>query len=107
MRIAFTVDAADPEAAVGAPFGRCKAFIVADTRTGELQIVPNPAADRRTDAGVSTAGFIIAQKIDAVVSGSFGLNTSRMLAAAGIATYCLTAGSVCDFIDHLRNTPVT
>jgi predicted Fe-Mo cluster-binding NifX family protein len=106
-RVAFSVDSFSSDAAIGARFGRCAAFVIAELNCDDLMVVPNPAADQSEGAGVTAARFIIDSEVHAVVSGAFGRVVPQMLADAGIATYRLNMGDVRDLVEGLRRRSST
>jgi predicted Fe-Mo cluster-binding NifX family protein len=106
-KIAFSVDALSVNAEMGAHFGRCAGFIIADVESGKLRVVANPAAGCPECAGLSAAELAVAHEVHAVISGAFGRIAPQALAEAGIATFRLASGSVREFVDGLRRPPGT
>ncbi len=68
-------------------FGRSPYFIKYDTESNDWQALSNPGANQSGGAGVAAAQFVVDQNADAVISGSFGPNSARVLQAAKIKMF--------------------
>jgi predicted Fe-Mo cluster-binding NifX family protein len=102
MRVAFSVRERDQNARLGAPFGRCRAYVVVDTETDERRLLSNPVADINERAGIAAAEFIVRQNIDVVISGLFGAKASRILAAGEVAMCRAVTGTISEFLARPR-----
>lgn len=87
MKIALTTVSPEIESAVDPRFGRCAYLLVVDTETLQWESYPNPGASAMGGAGIQSAQFVSAQKVQAVVSGDFGPNAYTALEQAGIPMY--------------------
>lgn len=65
-------------------FGRCRWLIKVNSETQEWQAFENPGVNQSGGAGVAAAQFVVDQKADVVISGSFGPNASSTFRAAKI-----------------------
>lgn len=69
-------------------FGRAKAFLVIDRRTGRiLETLENASADISHGAGTEAARLLGSAGVGAVVSGRFGPNALDVLRALGIEAW--------------------
>jgi predicted Fe-Mo cluster-binding NifX family protein len=83
MKICVTAASAYIDGKVSELFGRCKNFMFVDTKTGELEILPNTSACFN-NAGVRAAAGVIKHKPSAIVTGRIGKNASAALRKAGV-----------------------
>jgi predicted Fe-Mo cluster-binding NifX family protein len=95
MKIVLTTTQPDLESELDPRFGRCSYLLVVDPYTLDWQAEPNAGANAAGGAGVQTAQFVSAQKVQAVISGDFGPNAFSALEAAEVEMYqfgsCRTA----------------
>jgi predicted Fe-Mo cluster-binding NifX family protein len=98
MRLAFSVGEIDRNAPLGAPFGRCKAYVIVDTVAGVRHVLPNPAEARDEGAGKVAAEFIARQNVHAVISGRFGSKAWRVLTDAEVTMCRATSGTISEFL---------
>jgi predicted Fe-Mo cluster-binding NifX family protein len=94
MRIAFSSQSDTPKSNLDPRFGRCAAFMLFDTESGEWEGLPNPALGASGGAGPGAAQFLAGQGVEAVVSGAFGPNAFAALQAAGIEMYGADGGPI-------------
>jgi predicted Fe-Mo cluster-binding NifX family protein len=97
MKIAITSTGRQKGAPVDPRFGRASYFILAevDENVTFLDVVPNTQNQQSPQgAGIQSAQTIHANKAEAVVTGHVGPKAYRALAAAGIAIYLTTGGTV-------------
>ena len=98
MRIGFSVAEPDPNAELGAAFGRSRAFVIVDTRTGEREVVENVHLDAGRFAGMRAARMLLRHGVDAVVSGMFGAHVARVFWKAEVVTFRVTSGTIDAFL---------
>ncbi len=87
MRVIVSTTNGGLEDRVNPAFGRTPTFTIVDVENGSIinvQVVPNPGYSQPKGAGVTAAQFVIDRGANAVISGQFGPNSSRVLQAAGI-----------------------
>ena len=68
-------------------FGRCPTFTIVDVRDGKIvnvKVIPNPAAQAPSGAGIQASQMLISEGVNVVIAGRFGPNASMVLAQAGI-----------------------
>jgi predicted Fe-Mo cluster-binding NifX family protein len=76
-----------------ARFGRAKAFLVIDKKTGKaIETIENTAADVSHGAGTAAANLLSSARVSAVVSGRFGPNALDVLRALGIEAWVAPRG---------------
>jgi len=96
MKVAVASKEYNLDSEVNPIFGRSSAFIIADVEEGNIKnisIIENPAKNE-TGAGNTAANFIVNQKVDILISGTFGPVAFHILKNAGITVYKITSGSV-------------
>jgi predicted Fe-Mo cluster-binding NifX family protein len=80
-------------ASVDERFGRAKAFLVVDKRTGKtLETIENASADVSHGAGTAAANLLSSAGVSAVVSGRFGPNALDVLRALDIEAWVAPRG---------------
>jgi predicted Fe-Mo cluster-binding NifX family protein len=94
MRIAVSATEPEREAPLDRRFGRCAHFVFADTESEEWEAFANPAREAGGGAGPQAAEFVASKGAECVISGNFGPNAYGALAAAGVAVYKSSGGSV-------------
>ena len=74
-------------------FGRAKAFLVVDKKTGKaIETIENASADVSRGAGTAAAKLLSSARVGAVVSGRFGPNALDVLRAFGIQAWVAPRG---------------
>ncbi len=97
MRVAVSSDGTKDEGFDG-HFGRCEAFVVVDTDTGERAAIANPGALPGSGAGVRAAKAVAAAGVDAVITGWIGPHGYGVLEKSGVAVYATPPESVADAV---------
>jgi predicted Fe-Mo cluster-binding NifX family protein len=74
-------------------FGRAKAFLVVDGRTGKaIETIENAPADPSHGAGTAAADLLSSARVEAVISGRFGPNALDVLTDRGIQAWVAPPG---------------
>jgi predicted Fe-Mo cluster-binding NifX family protein len=74
-------------------FGRARAFLVVDRRTGKtIETIENVPADVSHGAGTAAASLLRSAGVEAIVSGRFGPNSLDVLRALGIEAWLAPPG---------------
>jgi predicted Fe-Mo cluster-binding NifX family protein len=94
MRIAFTTNGNSIEDSIEPAFGRCRNFLIVDSDSGVVAVVPNPGAGLAGGAGVKAAETLAGLGIDTLITGSLGPNAGPLLHAAGIAVVTGRSGRI-------------
>jgi len=87
MKIAISTQRGGLEDDVSSVFGRCQKITFAECeveQVKETKVTDNPGFSAAGGAGIVAAQYVADEKTDAVVSGNFGPNSARVLAASGI-----------------------
>lgn len=105
-KVIIALSSSSLDSAVDPRFGRCPYFLIYDTETEEQKIVPNQSAQSFRGAGIAAAQFVVSQKAEAVIAGSFGPNALFALKQAGIKLYSFY-GSAKEAIEALKNNKLT
>lgn len=92
MKIAITTTTGNLDAPFDPRFGRGANFVIVDTETEAWEAYPNPALNASGGAGVQAAQFITGHGAQAAISGDFGPNAYKTLAAAGVQMFLAPAG---------------
>ena len=53
-------------------FGRCSYFVIYDSLTGGVEILPNPNKESDLEAGPASIELISTRNVEKIVSGEFG-----------------------------------
>lgn len=88
MKIALTSQGETLDAPLDTRFGRAKNFIVYDTESGEISVVPNHQnLNAAQGAGIQAATTVASTGAAAVISGHCGPKAFKVLETAGIKVY--------------------
>jgi predicted Fe-Mo cluster-binding NifX family protein len=101
MKIAVTAVEPDIDALIDSRFGRGAFFVFFDSESGTWEAQPNPASAAPSGAGTRAAQLMLAQKVDAIISGDFGPNARAVLDAVDMNLYIWDTGDVRSAINAL------
>jgi predicted Fe-Mo cluster-binding NifX family protein len=80
-------------ASMDSRFGRAKAFLVVDKKTGKtIETLQNASGDASHGAGTAAANLLSSARVGAVVSRRFGPNALDVLRALGIEAWVAPSG---------------
>lgn len=105
MKTAFSTNGYGIQDSIEPAFGRCKNFLVVESGSGAVQVVPNPGAASSGGAGVQAAEALIRLGINKLVTGSVGTNAWPLLEAAGIAIVTGQSGKISEHFDAAGGRP--
>ena len=94
MKTAFTTNGNSIEESIEPAFGRCRNFLIVDSDSGDVAVVPNPGAGLAGGAGVKAAETLAGLGIDRLITGSLGPNAGPLLHAAGISVVTGRSGKI-------------
>ena len=84
MKIAFTTNGNSIEDSIAPTFGRCLNFLIVDSDSGDILVVPNPGATSAGGAGVQAAEMLAGCGVGRLVTGSkFDVQFSDLNAKVG------------------------
>jgi len=79
MRIAITSTGNTLESTIDQRFGRCAYFVIYDTESKAVEIIPNPNKVVEEGAGPASVNLVAARNVNKIVSGEFGIKIKSML----------------------------
>jgi len=103
MKIAVSANQPNLEGDLDPRFGRCNFFIIIDPDTMEFEAIENPHTKAMGGVGPDTAYLIMQQDVQAVITGSIGMNAHQALQGAGIQMFTGARGSVRDAISAYKS----
>jgi predicted Fe-Mo cluster-binding NifX family protein len=105
MRVAITSTGQSLESVLDQRFGRCAFFVIYDTETGGVEILPNPNKDAEEGAGPASVQLVASKEVQKIVSGEFGVKIKSLLDSLKIQmiVYKEPGKNVKSVIDMLNN----
>jgi predicted Fe-Mo cluster-binding NifX family protein len=79
MKVAITSTGQSLESTIDQRFGRCAFFVIYDTETGGVEILPNPNRDAGEGAGPASVQLVASKEVQKIVSGEFGVKIKSLL----------------------------
>lgn len=79
MKVAITSTGQSLESTIDQRFGRCAFFVIYDTETGGVEILPNPNRDAEEGAGPASVQLVASKEVQKIVSGEFGMKIKSLL----------------------------
>lgn len=101
MKVAMSVQEQSSESKVDQRFGRCNAFAILDTESGNLEFVPNQEKDK--GSGINAANTVLKYNPDAVIVGNIGPKAFQVLSKAGVTIYEGLTGNIQESASLLQN----
>ncbi|MBA3008638.1 MAG: NifB/NifX family molybdenum-iron cluster-binding protein [Proteobacteria bacterium] len=102
MKIAISSLGKDITAQIDPRFGRCRFFVVVDTKDMQLAAFENENADQTGGAGIRSAAFLIDKGVDLVITGRCGPNAMDVFTEKKIQVICDQAGTVESAIERYK-----
>ncbi len=102
MKVVITSKGPTLSAQIDPRLGRAQYFIVADTNSGEFNVLTNENVDAPSGAGVGAAKTIIDSGAEAVIAGNCGPKAEQILTSAGVKIYSGITGTVNNAIELLK-----
>jgi len=92
MKIALTSHGDSLDVVLDARFGRAAKFLLWDSSTQAVRVVDNQQSlDAPQGAGIQAAMTVVAQGVEAVITGHCGPKAFRVLQEAGVKVYLTKA----------------
>lgn len=106
MRIAITSQGNSLESMLDQHFGHAKYFLIYDTQTGVIEIIPNPYNQADEQAGFLAVNLLASKNVDKIISGEFGLKVKPKLDSLKIQMIVLRNSTMIleEIIDMLNKT---
>jgi predicted Fe-Mo cluster-binding NifX family protein len=79
MKVAITSTGISLESTIDLRFGRCSYFIIYDTDSKSIEIIPNPNKDIEENAGQTSVQLVVSRNAKKIISGEFGLKIKPLL----------------------------
>ena len=105
MKVAITSTGNSPDSKLDSRFGRCSYFVIFDTVTRGMEILPNPFKEAEEEAGTDSVKLLASKGADKIVSGEFGIKIKPLLDSLKIQMIILKneEKSVQDIINMLTH----
>lgn len=103
MKVAVSASDGSLDAKVDPRFGRCPYYIIVDTETMDLEVLPNINMNAPSGAGIGAAQSVAQKGVEAVITGNLGPNASQVLSEAGIKMVTGAYGSVRQVIEDFKS----
>jgi predicted Fe-Mo cluster-binding NifX family protein len=105
MKVAITSTGNSPDSKLDFRFGRCAYFIIFDTVTRGMEILPNPFREAVEGAGTNSVQLLASKGTGKIVSGEFGIKIKPLLDSLKIQMIILKneEKSVQDIINMLTH----
>ncbi|KGG80452.1 NifB/NifX family molybdenum-iron cluster-binding protein [Caloranaerobacter azorensis] len=87
MKVCFSSEGRNLDSQLDPRFGRCKYFVIVDTKTNDIKVVENEGLVSEHGAGVSAANLVVDEGVDVVVTRNIGPNSMKILTNAKITIY--------------------
>ena len=84
-------------------FGRCQSFLIIDTESMDMEVIPNTSSQTAHGAGVQAAQTIANQNVEVVITGRVGPNAYEVLSMAGIKIITEVAGTIGQVIEQYKS----
>ncbi len=102
MKICLPAEGSSENALVSSSFGRCPYYAFYDTETDKFEIVPNPAANAMSGAGIQAAQFIVNKGANVVLTVNMGPNSGEVLTAAGVKIITGVTGTLREAVERYK-----
>lgn len=102
MRIAVSAAGSSIDSSVDERFGRCAFFVLFDENTGQTRAISNDGVSAAEGAGIKSAGLLLRNHVDVVVTGRVGPKAMQALLAGRVAVYTGVAGTVAGTMEQYR-----
>jgi predicted Fe-Mo cluster-binding NifX family protein len=107
MRVAITSQGNSLESKVDQRFGHCKYFVIYDSQTGAIEIIPNPYSEAEELAGAQSVKLLAAKNVKKIISGEFGIKVKPLLDSLYIQMIIVkdsekTIKSIIDMLNNVK-----
>jgi predicted Fe-Mo cluster-binding NifX family protein len=84
MKVAITSTGNSLDSTIDQRFGRCAFFVIYDTETGGVEILPNPNREAQEGAGPASVQLVASRDVKRIISGEFGVKIKSLLDSLGV-----------------------
>jgi predicted Fe-Mo cluster-binding NifX family protein len=84
-------------------FGRCQSFVIIDTESMKMKVIPNTNAQTAHGAGVQAAQTIANQNVKVIITGRVGPNAYEVLSMSGIKIITGASGTIEQVIEEYKS----
>ncbi len=105
MKVVITSTGNSPDSKLDCRFGRCSYFVIFDTLTHGMEILPNPYKEAEEGAGTDSVKLLASKGAGKIISGEFGIKIKPLLDSLKIQMIILKneERSVQDIINMLNH----
>jgi predicted Fe-Mo cluster-binding NifX family protein len=105
MKVVITSTGNSPDSKLDCRFGRCSYFVIFDTLTLGMEILPNPYKDAEEGAGTDSVKLLASKGAGKIISGEFGIKIKPLLDSLKIQMIILKneEKSIQDIINMLNH----
>jgi predicted Fe-Mo cluster-binding NifX family protein len=79
MIIAITSTGNTLNSKIDQSFGRCAYFVIYNTESRGMEIIPNPNKEAEEGAGIASVKLVSSRHVNKIVSGEFGIKIKSLL----------------------------
>jgi predicted Fe-Mo cluster-binding NifX family protein len=79
MKVAITSTGNTLASNLDQRFGRCAYFVIYDTETRGMEIIPNPNREAEEGAGPASVQLVASRNVGKIISGEFGMKIKSLL----------------------------
>jgi predicted Fe-Mo cluster-binding NifX family protein len=103
MKLAITSEGESLQSAMDPRFGRAKFFIVVDTETQTVEVVPNSVnLNAAQGAGIQAGKKIVELGVKSLITGHTGPKAFQTLQAGDVQIYTGATGTVAEAIEQFK-----
>jgi len=102
MKIGISATDNNLNAQVDQRFGRCRYFLIIDTKTMDFDVISNESSMATGGAGIQAAQTIAKAGVESVITGNMGPNAFQTLSAAKIKVFTGANGSIKEVIEQYK-----
>ena len=103
MKVAVSAISGSLDAQIDPRFGRCQYFVIVETETMSLEVLPNPGQGASSGAGIQAGQTMAKQGVQAVLTGNVGPNAFQVLSQAGIRILTGVSGTVREAVERFKS----
>jgi len=103
MRVAVPAMRADLDAWIDHRFGRCKYFVIVDSKTLEYEVVKNPNVNSTGGSGTQSAQIMADRGVQVVLTSNIGPNALQTLSFTGVKVMIDASGTVREVVQQFNS----